>query len=112
MNTDFEKMIQHEHEVISYAYQKMSELSDMKFIGTDERSAVISFNLGNIHHQDMAMFLDAYGIATRPGHHCTQMLHRQIGWTGSCRISTGVYSTKQEVDYFIDCLKEIYKRFN
>ena len=84
----------------------------MKFIGTDERSAVISFNLGNIHHQDMAMFLDAYGIATRPGHHCTQMLHRQIGWTGSCRISTGVYSTKQEVDYFIDCLKEIYKRFN
>ena len=112
VNTDFEKMIQHEHEVISYAYQKMSELSDMKFIGTDERSAVISFNLGNIHHQDMAMFLDAYGIATRPGHHCTQMLHRQIGWTGSCRISTGVYSTKQEVDYFIDCLKEIYKRFN
>ena len=50
VNTDFEKMIQHEHEVISYAYQKMSELSDMKFIGTDERSAVISFNLGNIHH--------------------------------------------------------------
>ena len=70
-----------------------------KFIGTKERSAVISFNLEGVHHQDMAMFLDAYGIATRPGHHCTQMLHRQIGWSGSCRISTGVYSTKEEVDY-------------
>ena len=112
ITSGFNEMIKHEEEVINYAYQRMSELPDMKFIGTDERSAVISFNIGDIHHQDMAMFLDTYGIATRPGHHCTQMLHRQIGWTGSCRISTGVYSTKQEVDYFIDCLKEIYKRFN
>jgi cysteine desulfurase/selenocysteine lyase len=105
-------MIEHEEQVIDYAYQKMSELPGMKFIGTDKRSAVISFNLGNIHHQDLAVFLDAYGIATRPGHHCTQMLHRQIEWSGSCRISTGVYSTKQEIDYFIDSLKEIYNKFN
>jgi len=108
----FDNMIEHEEQVIDYAYQKMSELLGMKFIGTDKRSAVISFNLGNIHHQDLASFLDTYGIATRPGHHCTQMLHRQIGWSGSCRISTGVYSTKQEIDYFIDSLKEIYNKFN
>jgi cysteine desulfurase/selenocysteine lyase len=111
-DTGFDNMIEHEEQVIDYAYQKMSELLGMKFIGTDKRSAVISFNLGNIHHQDLAVFLDAYGIATRPGHHCTQMLHRQIGWSGSCRISTGVYSTKQEIDYFIDSLKEIYNKFN
>jgi cysteine desulfurase/selenocysteine lyase len=111
-DTGFDNMIEHEEQVIDYAYQKMSELPGMKFIGTDKRSAVISFNLGNIHHQDLAVFLDAYGIATRPGHHCTQMLHRQIGWSGSCRISTGVYSTKQEIDYFIDSLKEIYNKFN
>jgi len=111
-DTGFDNMIEHEEQVIDYAYQKMSELPGMKFIGTDKRSAVISFNLGNIHHQDLAVFLDAYGIATRPGHHCTQMLHRQIGWPGSCRISTGVYSTKQEIDYFIDSLKEIYNKFN
>jgi cysteine desulfurase/selenocysteine lyase len=111
-DTGFDNMIEHEEQVIDYAYQKMSELPGMKFIGTDKRSAVISFNLGNIHHQDLAVFLDAYGIATRPGHHCTQMLHRQIRWSGSCRISTGVYSTKQEIDYFIDSLKEIYNKFN
>jgi len=111
-DTGFDDMVEHEEQVIDYAYQKMSELLGMKFIGTDKRSAVISFNLGNIHHQDLASFLDTYGIATRPGHHCTQMLHRQIGWSGSCRISTGVYSTKQEIDYFIDSLKEIYNKFN
>ena len=112
VDTGFEEMIKHEEEVINYAYEKMSEIDGIKFIGTKERSAVISFNLDGVHHQDMAMFLDAYGIATRPGHHCTQMLHRQIGWSGSCRISTGVYSTKKEVDYFLTCLKEIKDRFS
>ena len=112
VDTGFEEMIKHEEEVIDYAYEKMSQIDGIKFIGTKERSAVISFNLDGVHHQDMAMFLDAYGIATRPGHHCTQMLHRQIGWSGSCRISTGVYSTKKEVDYFLTCLKEIKDRFS
>jgi selenocysteine lyase/cysteine desulfurase len=39
------------------------------------------------------------------------MLHRQIGWTGSCRISTGVYNTTQEIDYLIECLKKIKSKF-
>ncbi len=111
VDTGFEEMVKHEEELINYAYEKMSEIDGMQFIGTKKRSAVISFNIDGIHHQDMAMFLDAYGIATRPGHHCTQMLHRQIGWTGSCRISTGVYNTKEEVDYFLTCLNEIKGRF-
>lgn len=107
----FDKMLEHEQQVINYAYNEMKKIDGMKFIGTEDRKAVISFNIGNIHHQDMAEFLDAYGIATRPGHHCTQMLHRQIGWTGSCRISTGVYNTTQEIDYLIECLKKIKSKF-
>ena len=50
VNTDFDKMINPEEEVINYAYEKdVPELSEMKFIGTNKRSAVISFNVGNIH---------------------------------------------------------------
>jgi cysteine desulfurase/selenocysteine lyase len=112
INTDVDEMIKHEHEVINYAYDKLSKLPGIKFIGTADRSAVISFNLDGIHHQDLAMFLDSYGIAIRPGHHCTQMLHRQIGWSGSCRISTGVYNTKEEIDYLIECLVKIQQKFS
>lgn len=112
INTGFDEMTKHEQQVIDYAYSKLIELPGIKIIGTADRSAVISFNIEGIHHQDLAMFLDSYGIAIRPGHHCTQMLHRQIGWSGSCRISTGVYNTKEEIDYFISCLKEIQKKFS
>lgn len=111
-NTGFDKMIEHEERLIEYAYDQLSTLPGIKFIGTKNRSAVISFNLEGIHHQDLAMFLDSYGIAVRPGHHCTQMLHRQIGWSGSCRISTGVYNTMEEIDYLISCLKEIQQKFS
>jgi len=107
----FEEMLDHEEEVINYAYNEMKKISGIEFIGTSNRKAVISFNIKNIHHTDLAELLDAYGIATRPGHHCTQMLHRQIGWTGSCRISTGVYNSKQEIDYLIECLKKIRNKF-
>lgn len=112
INTGFDEMTKHEQQVIDYAYSKLIELPGIKIIGTADRSAVISFNIEGIHHQDLAMFLDSYGIAVRPGHHCTQMLHRQIGWSGSCRISTGVYNTKEEIDYFISCLKQIQKKFS
>ena len=107
----FDEMINYEQEVIGYAYSEMKKIEGIEFIGTDNRKAVISFNIKNVHHTDLAELLDAYGIATRPGHHCTQMLHRQIGWTGSCRISTGVYNTKQEIDYLVDCLKKIKNKF-
>ena len=110
--TGFDMMIDHEQDVINYAYDRLSELPYLKLIGNNKRKAVISFNVGNIHQQDMAMFLDAYGIAIRAGHHCTQILHRQIGWSGSCRISTGIYNCKEDIDYLVDSIVNIYNRFN
>ena len=105
-------MVEHEKQLIDYAYNELSKIKGIKFIGNAVRDAVISFNIQGIHHQDLAMFLDTYGIAVRPGHHCTQMLHKQMGWSGSVRISTGAYNTKQEIDYLIDSLKEIQKKFS
>ena len=111
-NSGYDLMIQHEKQLIDYAYNELGKIKGIKFIGSDVRSAVISFNIEGIHHQDLAMFLDTYGIAVRPGHHCTQMLHRQIGWSGSVRISTGAYNTIQEIDYLVDSIKEIQKKFS
>jgi len=111
-NTGLDLMVEHEKQLIDYAYDQLSKIKGIAFIGNSVRDAVISFNIQGIHHQDLAMFLDTYGIAVRPGHHCTQMLHKQMGWSGSVRISTGAYNTKQEIDYLIDSLKEIQKKFS
>jgi len=102
-------MLKYEHELVEYAYKKMIDRGDMQVLCNGKPNAVLSFNLDGIHNSDLAMFLDQYGIATRPGHHCTQILHNKFGLSGSCRISLGVYNTREELDYFFECIDSIKK---
>ena len=60
----------------------------------------------------MSMFLDEYGIATRPGQHCAMLFHKRYSLTGSVRVSLGVYNTKEEMDFFLQSLGEIKKRLS
>ena len=108
-DNDFDAMLKYEHELVEYAYKKMIDRGDMQVLCNGKPNAVLSFNLDGIHNSDLAMFLDQYGIATRPGHHCTQILHDKFGLSGSCRISLGVYNTREELDYFFECIDSIKK---
>ena len=79
----------------------------MRIFGTSEqKSGVISFLVGNIHHYDMGMLLDKMGVAVRTGHHCAEPLMRVLGIEGTVRASFGVYNTKEEVDVFVDAVKK------
>ncbi len=46
------------------------------------------------------------GVAVRSGHHCTQPLHRELGVNASARASLYLYSTAEDVDRFIEALKD------
>ena len=59
-----------------------------------KRDAVVSFNVGNIHHLDMGTLLDRLGIAVRTGHHCAQPLMDRLGISGTVRASFALYNTK------------------
>ena len=78
----------------------------------DKPNAVLSFNVKGIHHEDLSMFLDEYGIATRPGQHCAMLFHKKFGLTGSVRVSLGVYNNKEEMDFFVDSLNEIKRKLS
>ena len=70
-----EKIAKHEHELTTYALQRLKEIPDMRIFGeAADRGAVISFLVGNIHHFDLGTLLDRLGIAVRTGHHCAQPL--------------------------------------
>ena len=102
-----ENIAQHEHELLEYATEKMLEIPNMRIFGTaDNKSGVISFLVGNIHHYDMGMLLDKMGIAVRTGHHCAQPLMNAFGIEGTVRVSFGVYNTFEEIDRFIVALKK------
>lgn len=84
----------------------------IRIFGTaDNKSGVISFLVGDIHHYDMGMLLDKLGVAVRTGHHCAQPLMTALGVEGTVRASFGVYNTDDEVDRFVAAVARVAQMF-
>ncbi|XP_004239746.1 cysteine desulfurase 1, chloroplastic [Solanum lycopersicum] len=107
----------YEMELGNYLYDRLSSVSDVRIYGpapsrTVKRAALCSFNVKDIHPTDIATFLDQqHGVAIRSGHHCAQPLHRHLGINASARASLHFYNTKDDVDKFIDALKDTINFF-
>jgi cysteine desulfurase/selenocysteine lyase len=103
-----ENMAAHEHELLSYATNKIGSLSGVKLYGTaKEKVSVLSFLVEGIHPFDIGQMLDARGIAVRTGHHCTQPLMDHYCIEGTVRASFAVYNTKEEIDQLAEGLSRI-----
>ena len=85
---------------------KLKKIKGVK-IYNEKGEGIISFNLDNLHAHDVASLMDDYGICIRAGHHCAMPLMNKLGLTGTCRISFSFYNTFEEIDVFINALKEI-----
>ena len=102
----------HEQELTRYALQRLQAIEGMHIFGAArQRDAVISFQVGNIHHLDMGTLLDRLGIAVRTGHHCAEPLMRRLGIEGTVRASFGLYNTKAEVDALAEGIERIRRMF-
>lgn len=107
-----EQIAAYEHELLSYAMQRMDEIPGMRIFGrAKQKSGVISFLVGDIHHFDMGTLLDRLGIAVRTGHHCAQPLMIRLGIEGTVRASFGLYNTKEEVDTLVAGIERVSKMF-
>ena len=107
-----EQIAAHEHELTTYAMQRLGEIEGMRFLGeAAHKSSVISFLVGNIHPFDMGTLLDRLGIAVRTGHHCAEPLMRRLGIEGTVRASFAMYNTKEEIDALVAGVDRVRKMF-
>jgi cysteine desulfurase/selenocysteine lyase len=100
----------HECALTEYALKRIEECKKVKVYGPKDASArcgIIPFNIEGFNSHDVALFLDSYGIMIRSGFHCAQPLHQKLGLSSSARASFYIYNTKEEIDQFIEALKEI-----
>ena len=101
-------------ELTKYLYDELSKISNIKIYGTNEicdRVSLVSFNLEGVHPHDLTSFLDEKGICIRAGHQCTQPLLGKLGAYSVARASLYFYNTKEEIDFFIEVLKETKEFF-
>ena len=107
-----EQIAAHEHELTTYALQRLKEIPHIRIFGeAAERGAVISFLVGDIHHFDLGTLLDRLGIAVRTGHHCAQPLMQRLGIEGTVRASFAMYNTKSEIDTLVAGIERVSKMF-
>lgn len=107
-----DNIAKHEHELTTYALERMQSIPGMRIFGeAAHRDAVISFQVGHIHHMDMGTLLDRLGIAIRTGHHCAQPLMQRLGVLGTARASFALYNTREEVDQLVAGIERVSKMF-
>jgi len=112
----FDAIRQHEQELTRYCVGQLQTIPDIHIYGPvgdslSERDAVVSFNVGSIHHLDMGTLLDRLGIAVRTGHHCAQPLMDRLGIAGTVRASFALYNTKAEVDTLVAGIRRVSQMF-
>ena len=109
---------QHEQELTRYCMEQLQSIDGMTIYGPSvindsiaDKDAVVSFNVGNIHHLDMGTLLDHLGIAVRTGHHCAQPLMDRLGISGTVRASFALYNTKEEIDTLVAGIRRVSQMF-
>ena len=109
----FDAIQQHEQELTRYCIEQLQTIPEMQIYGptAESRDAVVSFNVGNIHHLDMGTLLDRLGIAVRTGHHCAQPLMDRLGISGTVRASFALYNTKEEIDVLVAGIHRVSQMF-
>jgi cysteine desulfurase/selenocysteine lyase len=100
----------YEKELLKYATEKLTQIPELRIIGTAKRKAsVISFLVGKIHPYDAGTILDQLGVAVRTGVHCTQPIIDRFKIPGTVRASFSFYNTKEEIDILEYGIKKVIK---
>lgn len=101
-----------ERKLVTRCLEGMKKLPFIQIIGQknpEEKEGLIAFEVEGVHPHDVAQIMSAEGICIRTGHHCAEPLHHYLGVNASCRASFYFYNTEEEVDYFLDKLKDVRK---
>ncbi len=103
----------HEQKIRSYLYGKLQELPGLKLYGpaSDEpASSIVSFTINKADCGEIGFILENnYGILCRTGLHCAPLAHKAIGTfpEGTVRLSPGYFTTRNDIDYLANALKEV-----
>ena len=112
-NIDFAQAQEHETALVRRLATGIQEIPGIKLLspipGQGSHNNLVTFTTDKCHAYDVAEYLDLHGIAVRAGFHCVQPYHdRHAKGISSVRVSISVYNTQDQVDYLIECLKQLF----
>ena len=108
-----DRIAQHDQDLGAYAFEKLAALKGIRLFGPTigGRAGLVSFLLDGVHAHDVVTVADQRGVALRGGHHCNQPLMKKLGVDSTARASFYFYNTTEEIDHFVELVREIQKFF-
>lgn len=94
----------HDKELCEYALSKLEKCEDIIIYNKNAKNGIITFNRKDVFAQDEATLLNSKGIAIRSGQHCAKILNDYLGTPATCRMSTYLYTSKEDIDAFVDAV--------
>lgn len=92
-------------------FYTINKLSELEFIdiynNIFNNNGIIAFNVKQVHSHDVSEVLSSDNICIRSGHHCASILLKHMRINSCCRLSIGIYNTREDIDKFIDSLKKV-----
>jgi len=104
-NIGMDNILNYEKDLKRYALIRLKTIKNIKIYNEESESGIITFNIGNIFAQDLAIYLSRFNICVRAGSHCAKILKDELGIKNTCRISLYFYNTKEEIDKLVEVLK-------
>ncbi|MBI2140664.1 SufS family cysteine desulfurase [Candidatus Woesearchaeota archaeon] len=103
-----------ENELLKQALESIAGIKGIMLYspGPKHSSGILSFNLNHVHAHDVASLLGDDGVCIRGGHHCAMPLMEKLGISGTSRASFYLYNTVEDINIFIESLKNIKKMFS
>ena len=104
----------HEQELTGYALDRLRRGPGLRIFGPEDpavRGGVVSFAMDSAHPHDIATIADGYGVAIRAGHHCAQLLMRELGVPATARTSFGIHNGTDDIDALVEALGRVVQVF-
>ncbi|QCO16865.1 cysteine desulfurase (plasmid) [Azospirillum brasilense] len=107
-----EAIAAHEHDLLQYATQQLSQIDGLRVYGTAPgKGPIISFTLEGVHPHDLGTIVDQYGVAVRVGRHCAEPLMDRFGVGATARASFALYNTRAEADALVESVIAVKEFF-
>jgi cysteine desulfurase/selenocysteine lyase len=114
-HVDFDAIHKYESGLCAKMHDGLKELGKVTMLGNSDQLSccghLIAFVVDGIHAHDVSAMLGMRGVATRAGHHCAQPLAKLLGIEASARASLCFYNNEEDVDIFLEEMKNLIKSF-
>ncbi len=114
LKKDADYFLNNEKELTLYMIRQLKEIFGVVLYlpqNLNNHAGIVSFNVEGYHADDIGMILDEdFNIAVRAGYQCAPLIHKYLeteNYLGVVRASIGRFTTKEEIDLFVNAVREI-----